>query len=397
MTTLAAAPARTGVMVAAVAVGIAVLSAAIVVTRGSAVHLESLVAKHGLDMLMVRAGGEVQVFAPRSDRGLSVLFEEDASAILQQVPGIVMASPVQNQRGISVVNGDRSVVTRAFGVNENWLEIRRWGVARGEFISADDVGGLSRVVLLGAKVARDLFPDGDAVGSVVRVQNDPYTVKGVFIEMGASAGGDDWDDRIVVPSSTSSRRLFNRPYLEQVVMRVADARTLPATAERVRSVIRVRHGIGAGEPDDFFVREPEDVEESATQASASMLWLLIALGIVAVAAAGAIITIAMLGAMRQRTAEIGLRRATGASAADIRQEVMIETLIIVVAGGVPGVAFGVALATALSGAGLALARVDWVTFAGAAIACALLAVVCGAVPARAAAAMEPATAVRNEV
>lgn len=397
MATLIAARGRTLLLVSAVAIGVAALAASIVVTRGAAAHLQSLVAKHGLDMLMVRAGGEVQVFAPRSDRGLSVLFEADAAAILADVPGILLASPVQNQRGISVVRGDRSVVTRAFGVNQDWMEIRRWGVAEGDFISASDVSTLERTVVLGAKVARDLFPDGDAVGQVVRVQNDPYTVKGVFIEMGASAGGDDWDDRIVVPSSTAARRLFNRPSLEQIVIRVADASAMRETAERVRSLLRVRHGIGPGEPDDFFVREPEDVEEAATQTSRSVNWLVIVLGVAAVVSAGAVITSAMLGAMRTRTAEIGLRRASGASASDIHREVLIEAIVIVGLGGVLGVLSGIGLATALGETGLAVTRVDWVTFAGSALACAVLATVSGVLPARAATALQPATAVREDV
>ena len=78
----------------------------------------------------------------------------------------------------------------------------------------------------------------------MRVNNDPYVVKGLFIEMGTDAGGDDWDNRIVVPFTTSTRRLFNRPSLEQIVLRVADASRVAETAERVRALLRVRHGIG---------------------------------------------------------------------------------------------------------------------------------------------------------
>ena len=198
-------------------------------------------------MIMIRAGGEVQVFAPNADRGLSVLFAEDALAIEREIPGVQMVSPVQNQRGITVVARDRSVVTRAFGVDSDWMTIRRWGVAEGEFISDADIAGASRVVLLAAKVARELFPEGGALGETVRINNDPYVVKGLFIEMGTDAGGDDWDNRVVVPYTTSTRRLFNRPSLEQIVLRVTDASRVAETAERVRALMRVRHQIGQGE------------------------------------------------------------------------------------------------------------------------------------------------------
>lgn len=386
---------RTGLMVLGLAAAVAVLSAVIVAGQGARAEMMALVSKHGLDMLMVRAGGEVQVFAPRADRGLAVLFAEDAEAIAREVPGIELASPVQNQRGISVVHEDRSVITRAFGVNQDWMTIRRWGMAEGDFVSADDMASMSRVVMLGAKVARDLFPAGEAVGKPVRVNNDPYTVKGVFIEMGASAGGDDWDDRIVVPFSTASRRLFNRPSLEQVVIRVADARRLPETAERVRSLLRVRHQIGTGEPDDFFVREPEDVEGAAVATTSTATTLLVVLSLIALLAAGVVVTTLMLASVRQRTHEIGLRRATGARESDIRRQFLFESLLVALAGGAIGVMIGVVVALALSASGVAAARVTWLPFAAAFMACLVIGLVAGMIPARAAAAVQAASSLRE--
>ena len=105
---------------------------------------------------MVRAGGEVQVFAPTADRGLKVLVEPDARAI-EEIPGVTMVSAVQNQRGITVVNGGRAATTRGFGVEPDWIEIRRWAVAEGEFISDGDLAAMSRVVLLAVKVANVSF------------------------------------------------------------------------------------------------------------------------------------------------------------------------------------------------------------------------------------------------
>jgi len=297
-TSIAANRSRTLLMMAGLAVGVAVLTAVIIVGQGTRERIMGLVSKHGLDMLMVRAGGEVQVFAPRADRGLAVLFPEDARAIEAEIPGALLVSTVQNQRGIDVVNGDRSVTTRAFGVEADWMEIRRWGMAEGEFLSTDDLAAQARVVMLGARVARELFLEGGAVGSTVRVANDPYTVKGLFIEMGASAGGDDWDDRIVMPATTSSRRLLGRPYLEQIVIRVADARRMPETAERVRELLRVRHNIGPGEADDFFVREPEDVENAALDTSSTLSALLLALSIIGLVTGGIVIMNLMLLGVR---------------------------------------------------------------------------------------------------
>jgi len=396
LVSLSAQRSRVVLMMLGLAVGVAVLSAVIVIGQGTRERIIGLVEKHGLDMVMVRAGGEVQEFAPQSDRGLASLLEADARAIEAEVPYIDLVSAVQNLRGINVVYEDRSVITRAFGVEPSWLAIRHRDVAEGEFLSESDMAAMARVAVIGVKVARALFPDGGAVGRTVRVNNDPYTVKGVFIELGTDAAGiDDWDDRIVVPLTTSARRLFNRPYLEQIVFRVTDVRRVPATAERVRDLLAVRHGIGPGQPADFFVREPEDVEGAALEASSTLSALLLAISLVALVAGGLVIMNLMLASVSQRSREIGLRRAMGARASDISRQFLLESLFVALAGGAVGVAVGTGIAAALGAAGVASSRITWMPFAVALAACVAIGLVFGIHPARRAARVDPAAAVRG--
>lgn len=382
---------RSLLMMAGVAVAVAALSAVIMIGQGTRARIMENVGKHGLDLLMVRAGGDVQIFAPRADRGLASLLEPDAIAI-RSLPNVSLVSAVQNQRGITVVTGDRSVVTRAFGVEADWMTIRRWGMAEGEFLDRDDLAAMARAVMLGARVAQELFPTGGAVGSTVRVNGDPYTVKGVFLEMGASAGGDDWDDRIVVPFTTSARRLFGRPYLEQIVIRVRDPRRTEQTAEAVRSLLRVRHSIAAGAPDDFFVRQPEDVEGAALETSNSLNLLLGGIALVALLAGGVVIMNLMLLAVSQRTHEIGLRRAVGARRGDITRQFLLEALLISLGGGLLGVALGAGVGAILRTLALAEVTVTWLPFGAAVAAGTALGIAFGLPPARRAAAVDPAAA-----
>ena len=386
---------RTSLMTLGVVVGVAVLSSVIVVGQGTTERVMGLVSMHGLDMLMVRSGGEVQVFAPTSDRGFASLMEGDARAIKAEVPNVQMLSPTQNQRGIEIVFGDRVHATRIFGVEPPWMEVRRWSIGDGEFISEEDVAGLSRVAVLGVRVAEALFPDGGAVGSTIRVANDPYFVKGVFNPMGANAQGDDWDDRIIVPITTSSRRLFGRPYLEQIVIRVDDRGQMAQTAERVRELLRARHNLGPGEAEDFFVREPEDVEEAALEMTSTLSSLLFAISVVALIGGGVLIMNLMLLAVSQRAHEIGVRRATGASASDILRQFLLESLLVSLAGGVIGAVVGVGVAAALAAAGMASSRITWVPFAAAFVACVVIGVGFGLHPARRAAAVDPATTLQR--
>ena len=396
LSSLAAQRSRVLLMMLGLAVGVGVLSAVIVIGQGARERIMGLVERHGLDMVMVRAGGDVQVFAPQADRGLASLLEGDAQAIATEVPYVQMVSGVQNARGITVVYEDRSVVTRGFGVGPDWLAIRRWSLAEGEFISHSDMAAMSRVVMLGLKVAKALFPEGGAVGRTVRVNNDPYIVKGVFGYMGTDAAGiDDWDHRIVVPLTTSARRLFNRPYLEQIVVRVADVQRVPETAERIRELLTVRHGIAPGQPHDFFVREPDDVEGAALETSSTLSALLLAISLVALVAGGLVIMNVMVASVSQRSREIGLRRAMGARASDISRQFLLESLFVALGGGAIGVVAGISLAAVLGAAGIASSRITWVPFAIALAACMAVGLVFGIHPARKAARVDPAASLRG--
>jgi ABC-type antimicrobial peptide transport system permease subunit len=389
---------RTMLMMLCVGVGVAVLSAVIAIGQGTRERVMDLVQVHNLDMIMVRAGGEVQVFAPGADRGLASLSEADARAIESEVPNVELLSGTQNKRDVNVVFQDRALKTRAFGVEPNWAEIRYRPLAEGEFISAADMASTARVVVLGSTVAKGLFPEGGAVGQVIRIENDPYTVKGVFTETGATANPEEnFDDRFVIPMTTSAERLFNRPYLEQIVLRVPDLERIPQTAENIRALLRTRHSIGPGEQDDFFVREPTDVVDASLETSRSLFSLMLGISIVALIASGLVIMNVMLTSVAQRASEIGLRRATGARTSDITLEFLLESLFVALAGGLIGVVIGLAIASGLEAAELAVSRVTWVPFAVALVACTAVGLAFGAYPARKAAHIDPAATLRGRM
>lgn len=388
---------RTLLMILVLSVGTSVLSATIVIGQGTQEKIMEMVRVHNLDMIMVRSGGEVQIFAPQADQGFASLLEADARAVETEVPNLELVSAVQNQRNINIVFEDRSTVTRAFGVGSDWADIRYRDLVESEFISDADVASMARVVILGITVANTLFPEGGAIGRVIRIENDPYTVKGIFAEVGAGPGEENFDNRIVVPYTTSSRRLFNRPYLEQIVMRVADTEQMAETAERVRALLRVRHSIGPGEQDDFFVREPEDVVDAAFATSSTMFTLMAAISIVALIAGGMVIMNMMLIAVSQRAREIGLRRAMGARASDITWQFLFESLFVALVGGFVGVVVGIAGASALAAAGLASSQVTWLPFAIALAACTVIGLAFGVFPARKAARIDPVQSLQGRM
>jgi putative ABC transport system permease protein len=387
---------RSLLMMLCVAAGVAVLSAVIAIGQGTRERVMELVQVHNLDMIMVRVGGEVQIFAPGADRGLASLSAEDARAIENEIPNVELLSGTQNKRDINVVFQDRSLKTRAFGVEPDWAEIRYRPIAEGEFITPADLASVARVVVLGSTVAKGLFPEGGAVGQVIRIENDPYTVKGVFAETGATANPEEnFDDRFIIPMTTSTERLFGRPYLEQIVLRVPELDRIPETAESIRALLRTRHSIGPGEQDDFFVREPADVVDASLETSRTLFALMLGVSIVALVAGGLVIMNLLLVSVSQRAGEIGLRRAMGARASDITREFLFESLFVALVGGLIGVVLGLAIAVGLEAAGFVVARVTWLPFAIALGACTAVGLLFGVYPARKAAHIDPAATLRG--
>ena len=387
---------RTSLMMLGLVIGVASLTAVICIGQGTRAKVMKTVAKQGWDLIMVRAGSAKQVFAPTTDRTIASLVEADAQAIEAELGNVRYVSSVQNQRGWETIYGDKSVKTRIFGVGPTWHHIRHRPVERGEFLSQADFVSMSKVAILGYRTAKTLFGDANPVGQTIRIGSEAFQVKGVFEEAGVSPGGDDWDDRVVIPFTTSSKRLFGRLYLEQIVIQVCDPRKLPQTAERIRQLLRERHQIHAGAEDDFFVREPEDVKEAALKTSSTLTTLLLVTSGIALLVGGIVIMNLMLISVSQRIPEIGLRRTVGARQKDILGQFLLEALGVALVGGLLGAVAGAGIASFLAWCGVAVSQITWIPFVIALGTCGSVAVVFGLYPARKAARVDPVVALREK-
>jgi len=383
---------RSILMMIAIAIGIGSLTAVMFIGQGTRDHILELVERHGLDMIMVRPGGTEQIFAPETDRTVVALSTEDVEAIARSIPDVIRISPTQNERDWDVVYGDQTIKQRIFAVEPEWAAIRRRGGFRyGEMFTEGDVQRAERVAVLGSVTSETLFGDENPVGRIVRIGGDPYRVVGVFNTIGTSASGStDWDFRIVVPVTTGMKRLFGRTYFEQIIIQVGSIDELADTAEEIRGLLRQVHGIAPGAPDDFFVREPEDVEQAALRTSDTLNNLLVATSAIAFLVGGLIIMNVMLLSVSERVQEIGLRRATGARRQDIVAQFLTEALLVTLAGGAVGVLVGVVASLLLSD----MAKLTWLPFAVALVSCGVVALVFGIYPARKAAAVDPIVSLR---
>ena len=385
---------RVFIMMLGMAVGVASLTLMMCVSKGAYERVMDTVNRQGPDLLQIRPGTDVQTGLPSGSREVVSLIEEDVRAILQHVGNIRAAAPVKDRKEIEVIYEDKFTLTRIFGVIPVWAQIRNFGPSQGEFISEEDVSFAARVCLIGQTVKKNLFGDQDPIGQTIRINNVPFTIKGDLQWKGISSAGRDRDNRIVIPITTYTRRLFRDMHLTQIVITVEDTKKINKTIEDVKTTLRDQHNITSGEPDDFAMRTPQDLIDLAYGTSRSLMNLLIGIAAVSLLVAGIVIMNIMLASVAARKSEIGIRRAIGARKKDVLKQFMIEGLFISLIGGLMGIFLGMGGSVILSSLDVTASKITPMAIAVVILSCGLIAVVFGIFPAKKAANQNPIDTLR---
>lgn len=333
-----------------VAVGVA----SVLVTRGVGDGARAEVARSlgsmATDLVVVRPAEVKRLAARRTVRGaVTTLKPEDAEAIARLEP-VSAVSPVAEAR-VLVKADTASTQVSVLGTGPAYAELRKFQVARGRYLDEEDDRSCSRVAVLGARVAESLFGSEDPVGRTVRIRRVPFEVIGVLASRGASASGSDEDNLVAVPLRTALRRILNVTWLSSIAITLREDAS-PAEAETlIRELLRRRHRLDVrGVPDDFTIQGQEKMAAMQRTAVRSLTLLTSGLAGVALAVGGAGILALMLLSVRERTAEIGVRLAVGATPTDVLFQFLGEAALLALAGGAGGALLGAAGAFAVASA-----------------------------------------------
>lgn len=328
---------RATLALASVAVGVAAVVLTGAIGTGARREVVEKIATMGTNLLIVRPAQVERLASRKTIRGfVTTLVPEDADAIAA-LPSVAAAAPGV-ERPVRVKAGALASVTKVLGTTPPFLQIRNFHVRDGRFI--DDRDDLQRVAVLGARTAEALFPNGGAVGREIRVRGVPFEVIGVLQAKGVTPDGGDEDNQVIVPFRTAMRRVFNVTWITTIYITVwsgeaTHSRGLDAARGDIHALLVQRHG-----REDFSVQNTTKFLSMQKQTADFLTLLGTGLGVIALVVGGSGILALMLMSVRERTSEIGLRRAVGATPNDILAQFLFEATLLALGGWMAGLAIG---------------------------------------------------------
>ncbi|HEY7790396.1 MAG TPA: ABC transporter permease [Vicinamibacterales bacterium] len=330
-------------------IGVSAVIAMVSVGQGATAMVQDQISSIGTNMMFIWPGS-INQGGVRLGAGAQItLTAEDSDAIGRECPAVAAASPVVNASA-QMVAGDQNWFTRVQGTSEGFPRIRDWGVQEGDFFTAADVQSAARVVVIGQTVAQNLLPGIDPVGQIIRVKNMPFKVVGVLTAKGQSMVGQDQDDTAIMPYTTVMKKLLGDkiPHIHQIMVSAASAQLAGVAESQISALLRQRHNLRGGQPDDFQIRNMTDVAQAAEQTNFIMTLLLGSIAAVSLLVGGIGIMNIMLVSVTERTREIGICMAVGARPRRIREQFLTESVVLCLIGGLIGVVLGGGLAMIIS-------------------------------------------------
>ena len=320
-------------------IGVAAVIALVSIGNGVKQDIENSISSLGSNLLVVLPGAPRTPGARSSQGSMKSLKISDYEAIAK-LEGVKAASPMTNGSYV-VIYQNKNWTTSVAGVNSNFQDVNNWTMTSGRFFSDKNVQNRDRVAVVGQTVVKNLFTDEDPVGKEIRVKNIPFRVIGVLKSKGNGTMGNDQDDTVLIPYTTSMERVEGIDYLRRVYVVAKDDEGIDRLQADIENLLRVRHNIKDTNLDDFNIQNMKSIMETVAQTTGTFTLFLGAVAAISLVVGGIGIMNIMLVSVTERTREIGVRKALGATYSVIVTQFLIEAVVISLMGGFIGIAFGI--------------------------------------------------------
>jgi len=333
---------RSGLTMLGMVIGVAAVIALVAVGSGAQAQVTAQFEGLGSNLLTISSGAI-------SFRGVSMgaasaqsLTNDDVVAIVRLASSVSAIAP-EYSISAQAVYGNKNTQTTALGVTPEYLTVRNWQVARGRFIDSLDLTNQAKVAVLGATVAEDLFGGAlvDPLGKTIKINRQNYQIVGILASKGLG-GFQNLDDQMFIPLSTAQIKFggAGNTSLQAINVQVVSADKMEWAKAELTAILRARHGLAAGQPDDFTVFDQTQIVETIGEVTQTFTVLLGSIAAISLVVGGIGIMNIMLVSVTERTREIGIRKAVGAKRRDILAQFLAEAVVLSLLGGVVGILVG---------------------------------------------------------
>jgi len=330
---------RSVLTVLGITIGIAAVICVVAIGKAGQSQVEAQLNNLGDNFVWIEAGGRAVNGVRTGTHGTKSLTLGDARAIKDQIPLIKSMSPnVDGQ--IQIIYANQNWYTGYRGVSPEYFDIKRWGLDQGAFFTNDDVERAADVCVIGRTVRDQLFGPADPIGKVIRVRGLPCKVVASMDRKGLSVSGQDQDDTVILPYTTAMKKIKGNDWLDDVLCSAVSPNVIKMAGQQAAALLRDRHHLRPDQDDDFNIRNPEDVIQAQLEASRTMTTLLVAIASISLVVGGIGIMNVMLVSVTERTREIGVRVAVGATEEAIQLQFLGESVMLSLVGGAAGVLLG---------------------------------------------------------
>ena len=320
-------------------IGVAAVIALVSIGNGVKQDIQNSISSLGSNLLMVMPGAPRTPGVRPSAGSMKSLKVSDYEAIAK-LDGVKAASPMTNGSYV-VIYQNKNWTTSVSGVSYNYLDVNNWSMKSGRFLSEKNVQNRERVAVVGKTVVKNLFGDEDPVGAEIRVKNIPFRIIGVLNSKGSGAMGNDQDDMVIIPYTTAMERVEGVDYLRMIYVTGKDENGIDRLQSDIENLLRVRHGIKDTNLDDFNIQNMNSIMETMEETTGTLTLFLGAVAAISLVVGGIGIMNIMLVSVTERTREIGVRKALGATYSVIVTQFLIEAVVISLMGGIIGIILGI--------------------------------------------------------
>jgi putative ABC transport system permease protein len=376
-------------------IGVGAVIVMMAIGQGSKESIRAELSTMGTNLLTIRPGADMRGGVRQDPSAMQTLKMADYERIVREKKFITKVSPEVTSSG-QVIYGNNNTTTTIYGESPEYLDIKLWTIEEGECFTDEDIKKAAKKVVVGATIVKELFGDNvDPIGRTIRFKSIPVTIIGVLKSKGYNSWGMDQDNVIIAPYTMVMKRIAAQTWFSSIVCSAITEDLSDAAIEGLTQILRDNHKLKGDAADDFTIRSQAEMMETMSSTMDTVTLILVVAAAFSLLVAGIGIMNIMLVSVTERTKEIGLRMAVGATGAVISFQFLIESVLISVTGGILGILFGCGLSALATMIGMPSSVPAWsivVSF----VVCVIIGVAFGYIPAVKAARMDPIEAIRHE-